>query len=64
MNGGYDFVRGGVSWPQPEPTDDQRRLATTLYGTYVALLTVGFNDREALAIVTATVAGVATDEGS
>jgi hypothetical protein len=41
-----------------QPTDLQRQLARTLYGTYVALIDVGFTDVAALAIVTATVASV------
>jgi hypothetical protein len=45
------------------PTVEQRQLAATLYGTYLALLDVGFTEVAALAIITATVSGVSgTDD--
>lgn len=46
----------------PVPSTEQRQLATTLYGTYVALVDVGFTEAAALAIVTATVSAVAVTD--
>jgi hypothetical protein len=62
MNAGYDFVRGGVGTTLPEPTDEQRRFAATLYATYVALCHAGFTDVAALQLVMATVGGVAASD--
>lgn len=42
------------------PNAEQRQLAVTLYGTYVALVEVGFTEAAALAIVRATVSSVST----
>jgi hypothetical protein len=41
-----------------EPAADQRRLARTLFATYVALLDVGFDESQAMTIVVAMVTSV------
>lgn len=38
------------------PTVDQRTVAETLWGLYVALIQVGFTDAQAITIVVSTVA--------
>lgn len=42
-----------------EPTADQRNVARTLWGLFVALCHVGFSEQQALTIVVSTVASAA-----
>lgn len=48
-------IRVGNDDRQVVITAVQRQLATTLFGTYVALVDAGFTDAAALTIITATV---------
>lgn len=41
-----------------EPTENERTVARTLWRLYVALRETGFDDQQAMAIVSSTVVGV------